>query len=127
MLSPRILGQFLPPFSSPSFLTSYGATEFAGICEQGKISPGVKVKIMPPEEKAPEPETSDQSLNSAVLAAAHLVGLDSVDASSSINFTLALLQQHANLLGTTVADAEPDIYTGMGEILLRRTDGSQTR
>ena len=87
----------------------------------------MKVKIVPLDEEAPGPQTTDQPLNSAVVAAARLAGLDSVEALSSINFTLALLQQHAGVLETTTVDTEPGIYTGIGEILVRRTDGTQTR
>ena len=86
------------------------------------MSPGVKVKILPLQEQALNPPAIDQALNLAVLSAARGLGLDSHEA-SSVAFTLEMLQRHAR----PAAAAPRDVDGGVGEILVRRVDGTQTR
>ena len=86
------------------------------------MSPGIKIKILPMQEKAPDSHTIDPALNLAVLSAARGLGLD-LCTTSSVKFTLEILQKHAR----PVAAAPRDVDGGVGEILVRRVDGTQTR
>ena len=83
------------------------------------MSPGIKIKILPMQEKAPDSPTIGPALNLAVLSAARGLGLDLC----AVKFTLEMLQKHAR----PAAAAPRDVDGGVGEILVRRVDGTQTR
>lgn len=77
------------------------------------------------QEKAPDSPTIDPALNLAVLSAARGLGLD-LCLTSSVKFTLEMLQKHARPAAAAAA-ASRDVDGGVGEILVRRVDGTQTR